>query len=798
MLTKACPPIPYNADAIRSHVDMLHKLAAGYDGILPLAVYGENPDNGRKIAIVQHFRVGDVDGMTAAALAYENHPDANVYAPLAVMRQSLARREKGSERDVIAVLGAVADSDADDGREARPPVQFNYEVETSAVPAPNRQGFILFDRALAPADAKPLLEALYHASGGDHGTRDMSHVWRIPGTANWPNKKKVSERNRPREPQPVRVTQPWDGDLTNVDELRAALAAHMAPPRPNGKARGASLTGDVAAIMDGLGAGVRKLIIAPPIEGEDRSRTLASVITSMIRSDLSDGEIAAVIEAHPDGVGEKYVERPDLAAEIARLRKKFGAKPRDMFAEDDISPAHSDEALALSFAERYANELRYVAAWGRWLCWNDACWRFDETLHAFDLARHVCRKVAKEANKPSVQTAVASAKTVAAVERLAKADRRLAATIDQWDANPWLINTPGGVIDLRTGKVRPARIDDYCTKITAVAPGDDCPTWKAFLQRVTGGNADLIAFLRRVCGYALTGVTREHALFFLFGTGANGKSVFISTVAGILADYHTTAAIETFTASQSERHPTDLAGLRGARLVTSIETEEGRRWAESKIKALTGGDKIAARFMRQDFFEFVPAFKLMIAGNHKPGLRSVDEAIRRRLHLIPFNVTIPPAERDLELAEKLKAEWPGILAWMVDGCLEWQAIGLKPPTAVTKATAAYLEAEDAIAAWLDECCLRDPQAWESRAALFASWTAWATKAGEIVGSQKQFVQILEARGFTPQRRHDGRGFAGLGIVPGRAQMRPPAEDELEAIDTDGSADAGVVDSFLVG
>ena len=203
-----------------------------------------------------------------------------------------------------------------------------------------------------------------------------------------------------------------------------------------------------------------------------------------------------------------------------------------------------------------------------------------------------------------VQTALASAKTVAAVERLAKADRRLAATIAQWDADQWLLNTPGGAVDLRTGKMRPAQIYDYATKITAVGPGGDCPTWRLFLRRITGNDDELIAFLRRMCGYALTGVTSEHALFFLYGTGANGKSVFINTVAGIIADYHKTAPIETFVASNSERHPTDLAGLRGARLVTATETEEGKPWAEAKIKTLTGGDKISARFMKQDFFEF--------------------------------------------------------------------------------------------------------------------------------------------------------------------------------------------------
>ena len=276
-----------------------------------------------------------------------------------------------------------------------------------------------------------------------------------------------------------------------------------------------------------------------------------------------------------------------------------------------------------------------------------------------------------------------------------------------------LLNTPGGVVDLKTGVTRSHRAEDYFTRITAVAPGGECPTWKQFLIRICGGDAELEAFLQRLAGYALTGLTVEHALFFSHGLGGNGKSVFSNTIAGALGDYHKTAPIETFTASSADRHPTDLAGLRGARLVTAIETEEGRRWAESRIKSLTGGDKIAARYMRQDFFEFTPQFKLLISGNHKPGLRSVDKAIRRRFHLIPFTVTIPPEERDGQLPDKLKGEWPGILAWMIDGCLEWQQKGLSAPAAVTGATADYLDAEDAMSAWLDECCVRSPQSWVS-------------------------------------------------------------------------------------
>ena len=214
-----------------------------------------------------------------------------------------------------------------------------------------------------------------------------------------------------------------------------------------------------------------------------------------------------------------------------------------------------------------------------------------------------------------------------------------------------------------------------------------------------------------MAGYCLTGVTTEHALFFLYGTGANGKSVFANTLTEIMGDYATVAAMDMFMATHGDRHPTDMAGLRGARIVTSIETEQGSRWAESKLKALTGGDKITARFMRQDFFEFIPQFKLLIVGNHKPSIRNVDEAMRRRLHMIPFTVTIPPAKRDRRLPDRLLAERDGILAWALRGCLEWQETGLRPPEAVMAATEDYFEAEDALGRWIEERCETGPSHW---------------------------------------------------------------------------------------
>jgi putative DNA primase/helicase len=313
---------------------------------------------------------------------------------------------------------------------------------------------------------------------------------------------------------------------------------------------------------------------------------------------------------------------------------------------------------------------------------------------------------------------------------------------------------PSGIVDLPSGNLLPHDPTRYITKITAVAPGADRPLWREFLNEITGRNAELQRFLQRISGYVLTGSIREHALFFCYGTGGNGKGVFLNTLTAILADYAAVAPMETFIVTQSERHPTDLAGLRSARLVTAQETERGRRWAESKIKALTGGDPITARFMRQDFFTYLLAFKLVIAGNHKPSLSGVDAAIRRRFHLVPFTITI--VNPDKELPDKLRAEWPGILAWMIEGCLAWQREGLNPPAIVRDATETYLGEEDIIAQWVEECCLTGTHQWGIGAKLWQSWKAWAEGNNERPALARHLLRRWQ-RAAIPRTR--ARGFA---------------------------------------
>ncbi|HZN28888.1 MAG TPA: phage/plasmid primase, P4 family [Xanthobacteraceae bacterium] len=429
----------------------------------------------------------------------------------------------------------------------------------------------------------------------------------------------------------------------------------------------------------------------------------------------------------------------------------------------------SEDALALIFAERYAGELRYVHMWGKWLRYDGTCWHHDDTLHVFDRVRDICREAARLSGKSS--TVTPSAKTVAAVEKLARSDRRLAATTVQWDAQPWLLTTDGATIDLRTGSDRPPEASDYITKRTtcgAAPPGAPHPLFSAFLDRITGSDRELQQFLQRYTGYCLSGITTEHVFVFGYGTGANGKGTFLNTVQSIFGNYATTAHVSTFMASRTEQHPTDLAKLAGARLVVAQETQKGRRWDEIKIKAITGGDTISARFMRQDFFDFVPTFKIFVTGNYRPTLSAVDEAMHRRLLLVPFNVQIPRGDRDPKLFEKLKSEWPAILRWAIEGCLAWQALGLAPPASVLKATEDYFVEQDVFGQWLGECTTSGrSSAFTRTKELFTSWKTWAEERNLKAGSEKAFSELLAATtGFAKRRNNAGQwGFIGLTLNP---------------------------------
>jgi P4 family phage/plasmid primase-like protien len=472
---------------------------------------------------------------------------------------------------------------------------------------------------------------------------------------------------------------------------------------------------------------------------------------------------------------------PSFFARAPKPRRKAKAPPAEVVpvqyvnGEDKLvlimPPDCTDDAIGLRFSAEFGGVLRYVADWNRWMLWDGRVWRRDNTLRVYDLIRKTIRAIGPESPDERVRAKLAAASTVAAIEKLVRSDRRHALEADNWDANPWLLNTPVGIVNLETGEMGPHDSAHLMTKCTAVAPGsvEDCPQWRIFLDRVTGNDPLLEAYLKRAAGYWLTGLTREHAMWFLYGTGRNGKGVFLNTLVRIMGDYAMTASPDTFTADGHGKHLTVLARLQGARLVVSQETEEGVPWAEARIKSVTGGDPITANFMRQDPFTFMPQFKLAIAGNHKPGLKSVDQAIRARLNLTPFTVTIPPSERDPGLSEKLWAEAPGILAWMLEGCADWRHVRLAPPPIVTVATEEYFDSEDMTALWIADCCDTGRHCEALSSALFRSWTAWAIQAGEKPGSNKAFARVLEKHGFS-SGKHTRDGTPIIGI---RLHVEPP-------------------------
>lgn len=439
------------------------------------------------------------------------------------------------------------------------------------------------------------------------------------------------------------------------------------------------------------------------------------------------------------------------------------------------APKYSEQWLADRVIDARASELRYSPQQEIWYVWDSGMWKPDAALLAEDVIKQELRKIAvellrhgateKEKKESAMQAnAICSASKAANVRTFMQSDRRIAVQIESLDFDQWILNTPAGIVDLKTGKMQPPNPDLLCTRSTSVPPDfeGDTPEWKRFLNEATAGDEELQRYLQRLAGYALTGSTREQQLTFIWGPGGNGKGVFVNVLLGVLRDYARSASMETFTASTSERHSTDIAMLSGARLVTASETQSGKRWDEAKVRVLTGGDPITARFMRQDNFTYIPQFKLVFMGNHKPEIRDVDAAMKRRIQLVPFTVT--PEVVDKELGTKLRAEWPAILAWMIEGCLMWQNEGLNPPKVVYDASQEYFKGEDAVGRWMEERLEQQDGARTEVQTLFNEWREWANENGEYVGSLKRLSAALESKGLEKYRDGVTRRVGYIGYV----------------------------------
>jgi putative DNA primase/helicase len=351
---------------------------------------------------------------------------------------------------------------------------------------------------------------------------------------------------------------------------------------------------------------------------------------------------------------------------------------------------------------------------------------------------------------------------------LARTEEPVVVSITTLDSSPWLLNVQNGTLDLTTGDLRPYDPADLITRVAPVAydSGAEAPTWRGFLHTVMGGDEQLIRYLQRLVGYALTGQTTEHILAFLHGYGANGKTTFLNTILALLGPYGKQADPMLLVARSRDPHPTNMADLVGSRFVVCSEVDDGRHMAEAAMKQLTGGDRIKARFMHRDFFEFEPTHKIWLAANNKPIVRNNDHGVWRRIRLIPFTVTIPAEEQDRDLPEKLRAELPGILAWAVEGCLEWRRGGLRDPESVRAATQGYRDDMDLIGQFIVERCEEIPGRRAQAQTLYAAYRTWCEENGLHPCSQQAFGRRLSERGFESRRSTGGRVvYDGLDVRP---------------------------------
>lgn len=459
----------------------------------------------------------------------------------------------------------------------------------------------------------------------------------------------------------------------------------------------------------------------------------------------------------------------------------------------------SEDGLALIMGDVWAQQdgvsrVRYTPALEQWRVWQDYRWVLDDAglveRSTLGKLRQIGREVIEQAKlvaerDPSVtererkklidqasaqEHRLRTQRLRRAVISTAGVQARQATTVREWDADPWALCTPNGLVDLRSGKISPPHPRHMMTQATRVGPapaGARPELYLATLHYLMGGErnpeeaAELVGYLRRVVGYFLTGSVREQIAVFGFGEGRNGKSLIVQTILDMLGDYATTIPTSMLMAQQNEGHPTEIARLMGKRLAVGSETEAGKQFAEARLKQLTGREQLVGRLMRQDFFTFDPQFKLLVVGNHKPDLAHVGVAMRRRLHLIPFNVTVPEERVDPDLFDTLRAEAPAILRWAIDGCLEWQRVGLQPPEAVLRAVDDYMTEQDAVGAWLQDCAVLEPGAWTPSAQVWDRWRFWCVSAGEDVGKRRALTDKLASKGLPADK-----GTGGMRVVRG--------------------------------
>ena len=468
-------------------------------------------------------------------------------------------------------------------------------------------------------------------------------------------------------------------------------------------------------------------------------------------------------------------------------------------------PHYTDLGNCYRLVRRHGENIRYVAIWKKWLVWMGTCWQIDNSGAVERLAKDTVLKIPQEGigeldrlvkivdevERDKIQKKIKEIlewgkkseadNRLGAMINLAKSELQIALTPEDFDTDPFLLGVKNGVIDLRSGRLIEPRRDQYIIKNSEIEfrPGSKSPIWERFLERIHP-DPGVRAFLQRWCGYCLTGDTSEQCFAIFYGSGKNGKTTLVDTLMHILGTWARQADFKTFSLKDRDAASNDLARLFGTRLVTATESQENARLDEAVIKSLTGGDRIAARYLYSEFFEYTPSFKIILSSNHKPQIRGTDEGIWRRIRLVPFAVTIPENEKDPHLKEKLFAEAPGILNWMLDGCREWQQIGLGMPAAIQIATGEYRESSDLIGRWISENCIVTTKAEGTIKDLYEDFCSWTEEEGiNRPPIKRKFSEALGEKGFQKVRiGHKGlAGFYGVGLIADVADSADEVSDK---------------------
>lgn len=497
-----------------------------------------------------------------------------------------------------------------------------------------------------------------------------------------------------------------------------------------------------------------------------------------------DFSLACLLARHglPGGEIEAALRASRAQALLAEKRDAYYAltvgKALATSAERSGAIELSDMGNAERLVQRHGEGLRYVTLIGQWLVWDERRWAPDQRFSVQARAKETIRSITEEAQSETDAKRRAailkhalrseSHRAVGAMIELARSEPSIPIDPGQLNRDPWLLNVANGTVDLRTGELSPHRPEDLVTKLAPVEyePGAHSELWETFLKRVLP-DIETWTFFQRAVGYSLVGEAREEVLFFVYGPTAAGKSTALEAVKAALGDYALTSDFETFLARREVGGPrSDIARLAGARLVTSIEVEEGKRLAEGLIKNLTGGDSITVRQLYREEFEFRPQFTLWLAANHRPRVRDDDAALWRRILQIPFSVSIPEAERDSELKGRLQEpeHRAAVLAWAVEGCLRWQREGLAIPDSVRQATAEYRAEMDPLIDFLEERCVESPTASVSSGDLWDAYLEWCRKMRRRPLSRKALGARLTEHGFLSVRSWNSRGWSGLGLL----------------------------------